>query len=270
MTRARCRVIALHGFLGSASDWAPFGQALPGARWEPIDLWDVFSDRRVSDWPTIGAALSDRITALVTGEPLPTFLVGYSMGARLALSIPDLGSASSPVAGACLVSCHPGLPEDDADGRAARKASDEAWARRLIESPVGAFWKAWDAQPVFAGSTVPHREPRLPAPRVTLARAMRLASLGGQPDRRPLLQAWQKPLLWVTGERDARFRSLAASLASSSAHATFVTCEHAGHRVPWDNPPAFARLLQEWIGEDGPIAYVANHQDLRRHPVRED
>ncbi len=245
----RYRVIAVHGFLGSAGDWETLHAHCPDARWAPMDLWRVFADRKVADWPAIGNTLGDELRILAADDDLPTFLVGYSLGARLALSIEGLGLASSPVAGTCLVSCHPGLAQEDDGARAARRAADEAWAARFIESPVGTIWKEWDAQPVFAGSAVPGRDAALPAPRVTIARAMRLASLASQPDRRPALRGWRKPLLWVTGARDHKFRAIAASLASENVPARFLTIDHAGHRVPWDNPVAFGRALAQWIDD---------------------
>jgi 2-succinyl-6-hydroxy-2,4-cyclohexadiene-1-carboxylate synthase len=248
MSTSRYRVIALHGFLGAASDWDAFRTTSREARWDALDLWGLFSEVRVSDWESIGTTLSARLRECIGDDPLPAFLVGYSLGARLALSVPGLGSADSPVAGVCLVSCNPGLPLEDDGARLARKAADDAWAQKMIDAPVAQIWKAWDAQPVFAGSAVPRREPRLPGPRVTLARAMRLASLGTQPDRRPVLRAWQRPLLWVTGERDAKFRAIAASLAAD-VPARFVTLEHAGHRAPWDNPAAFGDALGRWIDD---------------------
>lgn len=249
MTPPRYQVIALHGFLGSASDWEALRPVCPEARLDALDLWTIFSDARVSDWTSIGTALDARLRAAIADARLPAFVVAYSLGARLALAVPGLGAAASPFAGTCLVSCQPGLPEDDDGARAARRASDAEWAQRFIDQPVHRIWKEWDAQPVFAGSAVPRRDPHLPAPRVTVARTMRVSSLSSQPDRRPLLRAWQTPLLWVTGERDAKFRTVAASLAAERVPARFVTVEHAGHRVPWDNPEAFGRALGEWIDQ---------------------
>jgi pimeloyl-ACP methyl ester carboxylesterase len=55
------------------------------------------------------------------------------------------------------------------------------------------------------------------------------------------------PLAWVTGARDPKFGALARDLQASGVVATFVDCEEAGHRVPWDNPAAFTRTLSEWI-----------------------
>lgn len=247
MSDPRYRIIAIHGFLGSPADWVPLQALRPEAYWDCLDAWELFSTPAVSDWPSIGAALDARLLASVGGETLPTFVVAYSFGARLTLSVPALGRAGSPVAGSCLVSCHPGLPDADDGARAARKEADEQWAERFVDAPVGRIWKEWDAQPVFAGTSVPRHPDRLPAPRVALARAMRVASLGSQPDRRPLLQRWQQPLLWVTGERDTKFRAIARELQDQRVPATFVACERAGHRVPWDNPAAFARTLGEWI-----------------------
>jgi pimeloyl-ACP methyl ester carboxylesterase len=51
----------------------------------------------------------------------------------------------------------------------------------------------------------------------------------------------------VTGERDVKFRAIARDLEASGVPATFVACHRAGHRVPWDQPAAFARTLGEWI-----------------------
>jgi pimeloyl-ACP methyl ester carboxylesterase len=40
---------------------------------------------------------------------------------------------------------------------------------------------------------------------------------------------------------------MARGLSDAGMPATFVTCEDAGHRVPWDNPPAFARAIRAWM-----------------------
>jgi 2-succinyl-6-hydroxy-2,4-cyclohexadiene-1-carboxylate synthase len=80
-----------------------------------------------------------------------------------------------------------------------------------------------------------------------LARALTACSLAGQPDLRERLREWPASALWMTGARDAKFVAIARELERAGTPATFVTCAEAGHRVPWDNPPAFAAALQEWI-----------------------
>ncbi len=243
-----CRLIALHGFLGRASDWDVLRGWLPRASVEAIDLWPLLSARGVTGWPSMARAL-DEALARAAGDAasVPVFVVGYSFGARLLLSSAWVTAPGSPVRGCCLVSCNPGLSEGDAAARTARQAADEAWARRILEWPEDELWRAWDAQPVFAGSVRLERAAGLPAPRETLAAALGTFSLAGQPDGRPRLRAWPSPLLWVTGARDGKFSALARELAEAGVPARFVACDEAGHRVPWDTPGAFAGALGAWM-----------------------
>ena len=249
MSPTRYRFVALHGFLGAPSDWEVLQPVFPDAAWHTVDLWDVMSDSRASDWESVGRLLRLRLKEAVAGAPGPSILMAYSFGSRLALSVPDLGSAESPFAGVVLVSCNPGFPEHDEAERAVRTVSDGEWARRFIEEPVPRIWAAWDAQPVLRASATPPRTDRLPAPRATLARAMRVASLASQPDYRSRLRAWCRPLLWVTGSRDAKYTAIAGGLAREGVPARFAVCEDSGHRVPWDSPVAFARHVRAWLDD---------------------
>jgi 2-succinyl-6-hydroxy-2,4-cyclohexadiene-1-carboxylate synthase len=250
------RLIALHGFLGRAADWNVLAAHLPGVEIEALDLWKVLGDAGASDWASASAALDRALAdAGLGGEvpragndsPRPVFVIGYSFGARLALGSRLLSSPPGAARGCCLVSGNPGFADTDAVGRAARRASDEAWARRILEEPEEALWQAWDSQAVFAGSAEPAGRRHLPAPRELLARALAACSLAVQPDLRSRLRTWPTPLLWVTGARDSKFTAIAREMEQAGVPARFVTCADAGHRVPWDNPPAFAALLGEWI-----------------------
>jgi 2-succinyl-6-hydroxy-2,4-cyclohexadiene-1-carboxylate synthase len=245
---ARCRLVALHGFLGQATDWDGLAEGLPGCSVAAIDLWAVLDRSGVDDWGSMAGALEMAIANALDGhDERPAFLVAYSFGARLALSIATSASRDSLVQGACLVSCHPGLGDEDGAARAARRAADSEWSRRILTWPVAELWRAWDDQPVFTGSRQAVRPDTLPAPRESLVRALTRFSVAGQPDFRPRLRASVRPLLWMTGGRDAKFSAIAGELASGGVPATFVTCEEAGHRVPWDNPPEFARAVQAWL-----------------------
>ena len=68
---------ALHGNLGSASDWDPLGLPEIVAH----DLWGHLESRPKLNLEVWGAGFS-RGVALETSDPL---LLGYSMGGRLAL-----------------------------------------------------------------------------------------------------------------------------------------------------------------------------------------
>jgi 2-succinyl-6-hydroxy-2,4-cyclohexadiene-1-carboxylate synthase len=193
-------------------------------------------------------AMDRALTDVLRGDDRrPAFLIAYSFGARLALSSTRLASLASPLRGSCFVSCNPGLPDGDRPAREERRASDEAWAERILAWPEDEIWREWDAQPVFSGTRRPFSRDGLPASRDALARALRLFSLAGQPDYRSRLRAWRGPVLWLTGERDARFSAMARELSAAGIPAAFVTCEDAGHRMPWDNPSAFSHAVRTWI-----------------------
>jgi 2-succinyl-6-hydroxy-2,4-cyclohexadiene-1-carboxylate synthase len=243
-----CRLVALHGFLGQASDWDGLAGWFPGASVTALDLWAVLEQPGVDDWPSMSRALDEALAAALSGGDLrPAFLIAYSFGARLALPSALLTADGSPVRGVCLVSCHPGLADGDRAARDDRRASDDGWAQRILTWPEAELWRAWDAQPVFAGGRDVPRRGALPASRDALARALTRFSLAGQPDFRPGLGAWAGPLLWLTGARDAKFSAIASELSGLGVPATFVACEDAGHRVPWDNPSAFARAVRTWM-----------------------
>lgn len=259
-------LVALHGFLGQAADWDPLAAQLPGVTVRALDLWRILGNRDVRDWPTavaaVDAALREALAQSFDAPPRRSkapaaavaqgavFVAGYSLGARLVLGSSWLSSGEAPVRGCCLVSCNPGLPDDDEAARGERRASDEEWARRIRDEPERMFWRAWDAQPVFAGSLPPAGvRGALPAPRVLLSRAMIACSLAGQPDLRARLRAWPTPLLWVTGARDTKFSAIARELGEAGVPGRFESCETAGHRVPWDDERWFAGLLRGWMSQ---------------------
>jgi 2-succinyl-6-hydroxy-2,4-cyclohexadiene-1-carboxylate synthase len=241
------RLVALHGFLGQASDWDGLAGWFPEASVTALDLWPVLDRPGVDDWASMGGALDAALLRALSGDDRPAFLVAYSFGARLALASALLPSRESPLRGACFVSCNPGLADDDRTARRERRESDDGWAHRILAWPEADLWRAWDAQPVFAGGERVARRAALPASRGALSRALTRFSLAGQPDFRPRLRAWSDPLLWLTGVRDAKFSAIARELSDTGVPAAFVACEDAGHRVPWDNPPAFARALRAWM-----------------------
>lgn len=250
------RVIALHGFLGGPADWDVLRPTVPWAEIDAADLWPLTGGPLAgAPWAEIDRVLEGEIRGRARRAPLaPTIVLGYSFGARLALAVEALELGTLPVAGVCLVSGHPGLAEDDLDERARRRVADEEWAKRFETDAEDDLRRAWNAQPVLAAPpSAPERAigehggRGLPAARNVLAVAMRRFSLAGQPDFLPRLARWRTPLLWVTGEDDWKYGDLAGWLQRSGARAEFASCPHAGHRVPWDNPEAFAAIVRRWL-----------------------
>jgi len=226
-------LIALHGNLGRVDDWAGLG-------WEnvrAVDLW-AHAHRSFDEFADV---LAERITA--PGER--PWLVGYSLGGRLALHA--LASHPDRWSGAVVVSAHPGLRSETE--REARRAADEAWARRAETLPWAEFLREWDAQAVLADSAPPAGREELASRREAVADAFRNWSLGRQADLRPALGRFERPVLWLTGEGDAKFRRLGEEMAERMPRCRHGVAEGWGHRVP---AAAIAEAVRAWPeGPDG-------------------
>lgn len=160
-------------------------------------------------------------------------IVGYSMGGRRALQILE----SHRFRAAVIVSAGLNAPDDE------RRARDEAWARRFESDDWSSLMRDWNAQPVFGGHTVERREEDYD--RADLARALRQWSPAVMPP--PRLQSIETPILWVAGERDAKYVEIGREAVSRLQDAELWICPGAGHRVPWEQPEAFARRLRAFL-----------------------
>ncbi len=164
----------------------------------------------------------ERLHALLA--PLaPVHLVGYSMGARLALGL--LARDPTPFVRATFVSLNPGLRSDEE--RRARVAADERWVRVLQDEGLDAFAAAWDAQPMFAGRRrrFPHHDA------AGLVHALRGLGLGAMPDLWPELAALRLPVTFVAGALDEKFVDLATRAAALTPGAGLRIVPGAGHDV---------------------------------------
>ncbi len=109
------RIAYLHGFAGDPAAWQETLAALPRHDPRAIALPGHGGGSVLPTWDECLAAIAGAV-----GEV--ELVVGYSLGARAALGL----AATGRVPRAILVGVNPGM--DDAE-RAARRASDAAWAR---------------------------------------------------------------------------------------------------------------------------------------------
>lgn len=166
-------------------------------------------------------------------------LLGYSMGGRLALQALIEGAAFDR---AVIVSAGLNLEE----GRDERKARDETWARRFESDPWKDVMRDWNAQPVFGGHVVERVE--RDHDRRELARQLRENSPGVLLPLAPRLHEIKIPVLWIAGERDQKYVDVGRRAVSLLPNAELWICPNAGHRVPWEQPQAFAIRLREFVG----------------------
>jgi 2-succinyl-6-hydroxy-2,4-cyclohexadiene-1-carboxylate synthase len=245
----RAEAVALvHGFLGGPASWDAVLDA-----WRPERPVVRLSVLGHAPEPAPGEAevrsFDDEIArhlARLRGTlgDARCALVGYSLGARLALGL--VATAPERFGHVTLVSGRDGL--EDPDEARARAELDDALARTLAEEGLPSFVARWEALPLFATQAAlpadrraAHRARRLAHEPRGLARALSTLSLGRMP--RYASRARGRVASVVVGEHDAKFRGLAGPLAGTLGARVEVVAG-AGHDVPLERPEALASILR--------------------------
>ena len=160
-----------------------------------------------------------------------SLLVGYSMGARLAMQA--LLARPALFKGAVFISGHTGLSSEKA--RALRRQGDQLWAQRFLAEPWEELIEAWNQQPVFRQTSAPIRNEACFS-RELLADALCHFSLGLQADLREALSACPVPQLFLRGAEDPTNQSIE----------TQRLIPRAGHRLLSDCPEELANHIKEF------------------------
>lgn len=243
-------VLALHGFTGSHRTFRG-GWPVVAAAGRRLVVPDLYGHGR-SPAPAAAARLHlDHIADDLMRLPLPPSfdLLGYSMGARLALwvAIRHPERVSSLV----LESGSPGL-EDESE-RALRRAQDERWATLLETEGLAAFVRRWENQPLFATQKrLPgpvrrrlRRERRSQAP-AGLAASLRGSGTGSQPSLWPCLDRLRMPVLLVAGREDAKYVGVARQMAKRLRRVEVCVVDGAGHTPHLERPNVFWEAVERF------------------------
>ncbi|MEZ4702339.1 MAG: alpha/beta fold hydrolase [Rhodothermales bacterium] len=240
-TLAGADIWLIHGNLQTPDVWAPIVPRLEatGLNVHLVDLWATLADS-MADWARAFCA------DVRTNDAPRRYLLGYSLGGRLALhallDAPDLW------AGALLVSADIGIA--DAAQRARRRETDAAWARRFRDEPIEQVLADWNRQPVFGGRKADFSLQNvrdMTYLRELLVRMFHVYSKGTQRDLLPDLAAAALPAtLWITGEEDAAFESIARRVAGEVPGASHLSIPDAAHRVPWDAMDQFVSAVHSF------------------------
>lgn len=245
-------VVFLHGLLGSKEDWAAVFQILqkfPQIRPLALDLPCHGSNQTVECGHLLDARKWLQHTLRTAFADTPFFLVGYSLGGRLALDY-ALNSHDPHLLGTLLEGTNIGLSTEAE--RCERSKNDHRWAMRFRTEPLERVLQAWYAQPVFADLSADKRlefiKKRQNNCGERIATMLEATSLAKQPNFLSQITALsaesgEEKIAFVVGERDEKFRQIMQQ--NKLPHRVIA---NAGHNAHHSEPEAFVQQLIDWIG----------------------
>ena len=249
-------VLLLHGFTGRGSGWGALATALArrfqvvvvdlpghGRSGTPADLTKGSVERTADD---LAAILADAGLA-------PAHVLGYSLGARIALRL----AVGHPESLRRLILESPSAGLKSPSDRAARRAADERRAARLERDGITPFIDEWEREPVFASQSrlSPARVARLRAERLRNRPAGLAASLrgAGQGVMEPLfdrLAGVHAPTLVIAGALDPIGRARAEGVAAGIPGSRLEVIPDAGHAAHLETPATVRSLVLAFLKEE--------------------
>jgi 2-succinyl-6-hydroxy-2,4-cyclohexadiene-1-carboxylate synthase len=258
-------VLLLHGFTGTSAGWAPIAEGL--AEGHRVIRPDLLGHGR-SDAPhdpvryALPAQAAGLRSVLRDLEAEPAAVVGYSMGARLALVL----ALERPAAVTALALLSPSAGLRDPQARARRRAEDERWATMLEVAGLAAFVDAWAAQPVFESQVrlKPEARERLRSERLSqhplaLAASLRGAGQGVMEPLHEHLGRIRVPTLVVAGALDRVGMARAREVVAGLPEGRLEVVESAGHAPHLELPDRLLELLSAFLGPSRASAIPVAH-----------
>lgn len=253
-------LLLLHGFTGTAGTWA-----LQVDRWATshrVIAPDLLGHGR-SDAPpdpsryALERQASEIADLLGLLDAKPADVVGYSMGARLALVL----ALHGPALVQRLVLESPSAGIADASARARRRAADGGLAADIERDGVEAFVARWERLPMFAThATLPaevrdrqRRERTSHDPR-GLAASLRGAGQGAMTPLHERLATIGVPVLILAGELDEMGRARARDVTRSMPAARLQVITGAGHTPHLERPDDFIDAVDDFLSDTPAIA----------------
>ncbi len=229
----------LHGFTQTKESWLPVVESLT-----------VALEATLIDAPGHGESPADGRTlprsADDVSECMPTgVLVGYSMGARMALH--TALQHPEKVRALVLVSGTPGLRSELE--RAERRGADEVLARHIEEIGVSRFIPEWLSNPMFEGLSAQYADTpkRNTNTEQGLANSLRYAGTGTQEPLWDQLKNLHMPVLIITGERDQKFTVFGREMSAEIPNCEYRLMTGVGHTCHLEDISQFVQIFEDWF-----------------------
>jgi 2-succinyl-6-hydroxy-2,4-cyclohexadiene-1-carboxylate synthase len=249
-------ILFLHGFMGDRYDFnAVISPLTDSFRCLSLDLPGHGQTIVIGDEVDYG--MSQTAQAIVHWldqfNISQCFLVGYSMGGRLALYL----TIHFPrrFIKVVLESASPGLATEAEQQR--RVQQDQQLAATLETGDFSEFLQNWYRQPLFCppdldsfqeqqaremGDRRRHNQP------LELAKSLRQMGTGSQPSLWQELAHIQVPLLLLVGELDQKFIHMNQEMLTHCKTAKLQMISGCRHNIHWEQPQNFVAKLQMFFG----------------------
>ena len=229
----------LHGFTQTKESWLPVVE----------QLTNQYS-HCIIDAPGHGSSPNGQRTLAQAADDVaetmqPGILVGYSMGARIALH--TALRHPSTVTSLVLVSGTAGI--DSTEERSARRSSDEALALHIADIGVEAFITEWLSNPLFAGlpSSLADIPSRCRNTETGLGDSLRYAGTGTQEPLWEQLKSLSIPVLIVAGEKDQKFIDNARRMNELLPNSEIHIMNKVGHTSHLEDVSQFREIFVQWL-----------------------
>jgi 2-succinyl-6-hydroxy-2,4-cyclohexadiene-1-carboxylate synthase len=202
------------------------------------------SDAVRADLPMAAALVRDSVVSAIGATPCD--LLGYSLGARIALHV--VIGTDLDIRRLALIGATGGM--EDPEARRVRKQADEDAADALETSgDVDTFIDEWLRGPLFArlAQGAARRDERRRNSASGLASSLRLAGTGTQQPLWDRMADVPVPLLALAGSDDTRFATHALRLARLAPRGFASLIPGGGHAVHLARPDLVERHLRHWL-----------------------
>jgi len=241
-------LVLAHGFTQTARSWGEFGRRLADRhRLLTPDLpGHGASSTLRADLPEAGALVA-ATAAAATSEEEPSFdLLGYSLGARVALHT----ALERPPGLRRLILIGGTAGIEDPSARRTRRQRDDAMADELQTSgDLDGFLSRWLAMPMFAGLADPGLAERRRNTPEGLASSLRMTGTGTQEPLWDRLGELACPVLAIAGAADARFCAYGVRLAAGvgARQGVFSVVPGASHAAHLAQPALCAQIVHHFL-----------------------
>ena len=216
---------------------------------DTLTLGNRAFERRIRDWYQ---EIQPRL-------PKHFYLLGYSMGGRLALALAKIIYEQRPsqIRGLILESAHPGLADEEQ--KSIRRQADNRWAQRFATEPLARVLADWYQQAVFSSLSEGEKGQLISMKiahygdtgRLALSAQLYAFGLSQQADYSDFIVSGRLPVSYISGALDAKFTAIATRLVErtkkSSARLCHLLALDAGHNIHFQNPQWMAESILESI-----------------------